>query len=113
MPEQNGRYFADDIFKHIALYENYNILIPNSLKFVTMDAIAIKSALVQVMACRLFGDKPLPERMVTQFTDACIQNWDIPIVCSLGTLRVLCFMYARLAGRQAYFLAHYFERCWK
>ena len=29
-----------------------------------------KSALVQVMACRLLDTKPLPEPMLTQFTDA-------------------------------------------
>ena len=35
-----------------------------------MGPIDIKSALVQVMACSLLGAKPLPEPMLTQFTDA-------------------------------------------
>ena len=33
-------------------------------------AIADKSALIRVMACRLFGAKPLPEPMLSQVTDA-------------------------------------------
>ena len=32
------------------------------------------SSLVQVMACRLTGDKPLPEPMMTQFTEAYMQH---------------------------------------
>ena len=34
-----------------------------SLKFVPKGPIDYKSALVQVMACRQTGDKPLPETM--------------------------------------------------
>ena len=41
-----------------------------SLKVVPKDPIDNKSALVQVVACRLFGAKPLPAPMLTQFTDA-------------------------------------------
>ena len=33
-----------------------------------------KSAMVQVMTCRLFGAKPLPEPMLTQFTDAYMRH---------------------------------------
>ena len=33
-----------------------------------------KSALVQVMAWRRKGDKPLPEPMLTQFTDTYVQH---------------------------------------
>ena len=61
---------ADDIFKHIFLDENASILIQVSLKFVPKGPIDNKSALVQVMAWRRTGDKPLPEAMMTQFTDA-------------------------------------------
>ena len=35
-----------------------------------MDPIDQNSALFQVMAWRWTGDKPLPETMMTQFTDA-------------------------------------------
>ena len=41
-----------------------------SLKFVPEGPIHIKSVLVQVMACCLFGNKPLPEPMLAQFIDA-------------------------------------------
>ena len=41
-----------------------------SLKFVPKGPFDNKSALVQVMAWRLSGDKPFPEPMLTQFTDA-------------------------------------------
>ena len=42
------------------------------LKFVPKGLIDNMSSLVQVMAWRLTGDKPLPEPMMTQFTDAYI-----------------------------------------
>ena len=71
-PEQNGRRLADDIVKHIFLTENICILINISLKFVCRGPVDIKSPLVQVMACRLTGDKPLLEPMMTQMTDGYI-----------------------------------------
>ena len=61
---------ADDKFKRMFLNENASILIQVSLKFVPKGPIDNKSALVQVMAWRRTGDKPLPEAMMTQFTDA-------------------------------------------
>ena len=45
-PRQNGRDFADDIFKCIFLNENVRILIKISLKFVSMGPINNISALV-------------------------------------------------------------------
>ena len=51
-PGQNGRHIADDIFKRILLSEN-------------LFSIDNKAALFRVMACRLFGAKPLPESMMT------------------------------------------------
>ena len=62
--------WADDNFKGIFLNENDGILIKISLKFVPRSPIDNKPALVQVMAWHLWGDKPLPEPMLTQFTDA-------------------------------------------
>ena len=70
MEEQNGRHFADDIFKCIFLNQNLCILIKISLKFVPKGLIDNKSSLVQVMAWCCVGEKPLPELMMTQFTDA-------------------------------------------
>ena len=69
-PRQNGRHFTDDIFTCIFLNENVTISIKFLLKFVLKGPINNKSALVQVMARHLFGAKPLPEPMLTQFTDA-------------------------------------------
>ena len=60
-PRQNGRYFADDIFKCIFLNENAWILLKISLKFVPKVRISNIPALVQIMAWRRPGDKPLSE----------------------------------------------------
>ena len=56
---------ADDIFKCILLNENDEIPIQLSLKLVSMSPIDNKPALVQVMAWRRTGYKPLPEPMMT------------------------------------------------
>ena len=58
---------VDDNFKCIFLNENNRIQIRISLKFVPSSLIANKPVLVQVMAWRQTGDKPLPELMLTQF----------------------------------------------
>ena len=70
-PGQNGRHFADDVFKHIFVNSKKNcILIWISLKVVPTGPIDNKPPLVPVMAWRRTGDKPLPEPMLTQLTDA-------------------------------------------
>ena len=66
---------ADDIFKCIFLNENFCILIRTSLKFVPMGPISNKWTLVQVMAWHRIGDKPLPESMLIQFTNAYIWHY--------------------------------------
>ena len=73
-PEQNGRHFSKDVFKCIFLNEKVRISIKISLKFVPKGPIDNESALVQVMAWRRTGDKPLPEPMLTQFTDAYMRH---------------------------------------
>ena len=45
-PGQNGRHFADDIFKHIFLNENVRIFIQFSLEFVPKGLIDNRSSLV-------------------------------------------------------------------
>ena len=50
--------------------ENDNIHIQTWLEIVARGRIANKPILIQVIACRRTGDKPLPEPMMTQFTDA-------------------------------------------
>ena len=69
-PRQNGRHFPDDIFKWIFLSENIWISIRISLKFVPWGQINNIPALVQIMAWRRPGDKPLSEPMITTRTPA-------------------------------------------
>ena len=60
-PKQNGRHFADDTFKPIFLNENIRISNKISLKFVPKVPINNIPALVQIMAWRRPGHKPLSE----------------------------------------------------
>ena len=72
-PRQHGRHFADDTFKHIFLNENVIISIKISLKFVPKGPINNIPALVQIMAWRRPGDKPLSEAMmVSLLTHICV-----------------------------------------
>ena len=65
---------ADNIFKCIFLNEKDKILIQIALKLVPRGPIDNKPALVQVMVWRRTGDKPLPEPMMAQFTDAYMRH---------------------------------------
>ena len=60
----NGHHLADDIFKCIFLNENVWIAIAISLKFVPKCWINNIPGLVQIMAWRRPGDKPLSEPMM-------------------------------------------------
>ena len=72
-PRQHGRHFADDSFKRIFLNKNIGILIKISLKFVHKGPISNIQALVQIMALRRPGDKPLSEPMVgSLLTHICV-----------------------------------------
>ena len=80
---QNGRHFTDDIFKCIFLNENVWILINISLKFVGKGLIDHISSLVQIMAWRHPGDKPLSEPMMISLpTHICVTRpqW-VKFVC--------------------------------
>ena len=66
--------WADDNFKCIFLNENDRIPIRISLKFVPRILVDNKPALVWVMAWRWTGDKPLPEPMLTHFTDTYMRH---------------------------------------
>ena len=72
-PGQNGRHFVD-IFEGIFFDEKSCISIQISLKFVSKGSIDNKSALVQVMAGCRAGGKPLPEPVLTHFTDAYMRH---------------------------------------
>ena len=87
-PRQNGRHFADDIFKRIFLNENIWIPMKISLKFVPKGSINNIPALVQIMTWRRPGDKPLSELMMVNLpTHICVTRpqWvDITIASSRG-----------------------------
>ena len=61
---------ADDIFKYIFMNEKFCILTEIFPKGVTDN----KTALVQVMAWRRTGDRPLPEALLVQFIDAYMRH---------------------------------------
>ena len=67
---QNGRHFADDIFRCIFLNGNVSIWIKMSLNFVPKGSINNIPALVQIIAWHQIGDKPLSAPMLTRFTDS-------------------------------------------
>ena len=70
---QNGRHFAEDIFMCIFLNEHVWISIRISLKFVPSGPIDNIPALVQIMAWRRPGDKPLSEPMIASLpTHICV-----------------------------------------
>ena len=72
-PRPNRRHFADDIFK--CIFENGNeLILPRiSLKFVPKVRINNIPALVQIMAWRRPGDKPLSEPMMVRLpTHICV-----------------------------------------
>ena len=70
---QNGRRFADDTFKRMLLNENVRISIKISLKFVPKGPVNNNPSLVQIMAWRRSGAKPLSEPMLVSLaTHICV-----------------------------------------
>ena len=65
-PRQNGRHFPDGIFKWIFVNENARISIKISLKFDPRGPINDIPTLVQIMAWRRPGDKPLSDPMMVK-----------------------------------------------
>ena len=65
-PRQNGCHFTDDNFKSIFFNENEWILVMISLKFVPNGSMNNISSLVQIMAWRRPGDKPLSKPMMVR-----------------------------------------------
>ena len=63
-PRQNGRHFPENVFKYIFLNENIWIPIKIPLKFVPKGPINNIPELVQIMALRRPGDKPLSDPMM-------------------------------------------------
>ena len=60
-PRQSGRHFPDGICKLIFFNENMWLSVKISLRFVPRGPINNIPALVQIMAWRRSGDKPLSE----------------------------------------------------
>ena len=98
-PRQNGRHFPDDIF----LNQNVRIPINISLEFVPKGPVNNITALVQIMAWRRPGDKPLSETMlVSLLTHICVtrpqwvnQHW-CPVAFTWGQLYSECSRYLSL-----------------
>ena len=87
-PRQHGRHFADYTFKLIFLNENFIFSNKISLKFVPKGPINNIPALIQIMAWRRLGDKPLSEAMmVSLLTHICVTwpKW-VNITDSISTL---------------------------
>ena len=88
-PRQDGRHFPDDILKCIFLNENEWISLKISLKFVRKGPLNNISALVQIMAWRRPGDKPLSEPMMVSLpTHICVTRpqWVNPSIWSVHLL---------------------------
>ena len=75
------RHFADDTFKRIFWTENVRISIKISLKFVPKGQINKISALVQMMAWRRPGDKPLSEPMMIRSPTHIYVTWPQWVNC--------------------------------
>ena len=87
-PRQNGRHFPDEILKCIFLNENISISIYTSLKFVPKGRINNIPALVQIMAWRRSGDKPLSQPMMIILLTHICGTWPQRVndVSSLGVV---------------------------
>ena len=71
---QNGGHFVDASFRCIFLNENDCILIEFLLKFIAKGPIDNTSELVEVMAWHQTGNQPLPQPMMTKYTDAYVRH---------------------------------------
>ena len=95
-PRQNGCHFPDNIFKWIFLNENAWISIKISSKFVPKGLINNIPALVQIMAWRRPGDKPLSEPMISLPMDICVTRpqWvQSPIDFQWGSWKYLRYLW--------------------
>ena len=92
-PRQNGRHFADDIFKCIFLNVNVWMPIKISLKLFPQGPINNIPALVQIMAWRRPGDKPLSGPMRVRLpTRICVTRpqWVNKVLAWLRYLSTPC-----------------------
>ena len=93
-PRQNGRHFADAIFKRIFVSDNVWIPIKISLKFVPKGPINNIPALVQIMTWRRPGDKPLYEPMMISLpTHICVTRPQCVKQSGLVPTKAVCNTY--------------------
>ena len=84
---QNRRHFVDDMFECIFLIENVWIPIEISMKFVPKGPINNIQAMVQIMAWRRPGDKPLSEPMMDiSTTHICVTR---PQWVNIGSMQLI------------------------
>ena len=73
-PRQNGHHFPDDIFECIFVNANVWTSLKITLGFGPKVRINKIPALVQIMAWRRIGDKPVFESMLIRFADAYMRH---------------------------------------
>ena len=100
-PRQDGRYFAYDVLKCIFLNENVWISLKIPLKFVPKSPVNNIPALVQIMAWRRPGDKPLSEPMLVFVpTHICVTRpqWVNPSVffIFINFLAIACSLFGMM-----------------
>ena len=99
-PRQNGRHFADAIFKCIFLNENVRIPIKISMKFAPKGPINNNPALGQILAWHRLGAKPLSEPMtVSLLTHICVTRlqW-VKVVQYMDDWLNISFTYYRIVN---------------
>ena len=117
-PRQDGRYFADDVLKCIFLNENVWISLTIPLKFLPKGPINNIPVLVQIMAWRRPGDKPLSEpRMESLLTHICVTwpqwvnmiSWAITydfMSCHVTSYHISCHMSHHVPYHKAYHISY-------
>ena len=119
---QNGRHFADDTFRRIFLSENLRISLIFHWSYFPKGPINNIPALVQIMAWRRVGDKPLSEPMLTQI------QWRIYalvwfkyiflqlLLCNTKSVtwrwNKYVISYAQMTGKITYFITHNRTLCY-
>ena len=106
-PRQDGRHFPDDILKCIFLNENVWISLTISLKCVGKFRINNIPLLVQIMAWRQPGDKPLSEpMMVSLLTHICVTRpqWVYMLQANIYQIPDIWYSQWICHGPQSYWL---------
>ena len=109
-PRQNGQHFADDISQCIFLNEDVWIPIKISLKFVLKCPINNILALVQIMAWRRPGDKPLSEPMMVKLmTHICVTrpqwvNGKVTVCTDISLIFYICKHHVSYFSMHSHFI---------